>query len=107
MVRGSRRLGWQGGGVLRPACVWRTTPALIVALDTVFGEPLDSYVNGSQVWLRDDGPTGQTLEWRLHPVPRYLKPPGVPTSEVFSRVALAFGTREVPPASPEAPGGGF
>jgi hypothetical protein len=88
--------------VLTPTCVWRTTPALIVALDTQFGEPLDSYVNGSQVWLREDGPSGQTLEWRLHPVPGYRKPPDVPTAEVFSSVALALGMGEVPPAAAEA-----
>ena len=39
-----------------------------MALDDRFGEPVDAYVNGSQVWLRDDGPGGVTLEWRLHPV---------------------------------------
>ena len=38
------------------ACVWRATPAVIVALDERFGEPVDAYVNGSQTWLRDDGP---------------------------------------------------
>ena len=86
--------------MLTSTCLWRTTPALIVALDTVFGEPIDSYVNGSQVWLREDGPAGQTLEWRLHPVPGYRKPDGVPTAEVFSRIALALETGHAPPASP-------
>lgn len=89
-------------GVLTPTCVWRATPALIVALDTGFGEPIDSYVNGSQVWLREDGPTGQTVEWRLHPVRGYRKPDEVPTSEVFSRVALALETGEVPVAPLES-----
>jgi hypothetical protein len=72
-------------------CVWRATPELIVALDTRFGEPLDTYVNGSQVWLRDDGPNGTALEWRLHPVPGYRRPQGLSTEEVFSTVALALG----------------
>jgi hypothetical protein len=48
-------------GVLVPTCVWRATPSLVVALDDRFGEPVDAYVNGSQTWLRDDGPGGATL----------------------------------------------
>jgi hypothetical protein len=72
--------------------VWRTTPALIVALDERFGEPTDAYVNGSQTWLRDDGPGGATLEWRLHPVASYTRPEGLDIYEVFSVVALALGT---------------
>ena len=48
---------------LIPTVVWRCTPALVVALADRLGDPVDSYVNGSQVWLRDDGPGGITLEW--------------------------------------------
>ena len=70
-------------------CVWRATPAVIVALDERFGEPVDAYVNGSQTWLRDDGPGGITLEWRLHPVAGYRKPRELDTYEVFASVALA------------------
>ena len=72
-----------------------------MALDDRFGEPVDAYVNGSQVWLRDDGPGGMTLEWRLHPVPGYRRPEGVGTYEVFSAVALALGTGANPPAALE------
>ena len=81
---------------LTPTCVWRATPALIVAVDDRFGEPLDAYVNGSQVWLRDDGEV--TVEWRLHPVPGYRRPPQVGTYEVFATVALALATGAAPPA---------
>src|SRR5688500_7847621 len=35
---------------LVPTCVWRISPALVIALDERFGEPVDAYVNGSQVW---------------------------------------------------------
>ena len=87
-----------------PTCVWRTTPELVLALDERFGEPVDAYVNGSQVWLRDDGPTGVTLEWRLHPVAGYVRPPGVGTYELFATVALALATEgsgDGPPAPPE------
>lgn len=90
---GDRRAG------LVPSCVWRATPELVVALDTRFGEPLDTYVNGSQVWLRDDGPAGTVLEWRLHPVPGYRRPAGATTEELFSSVALALATG-VPPVAP-------
>jgi hypothetical protein len=31
-----------------PACVWRISPELVVALDSALGEPVDTYVNGSQ-----------------------------------------------------------
>jgi hypothetical protein len=65
---------------------------LIVALDERFGEPTDAYVNGSQTWLRDDGPGGVTLEWRLHPVPSYERPAQLDVYEVFSATALALGT---------------
>jgi len=81
-------------------CVWRISPALVVALDDRFGEPVDAYVNGSQTWLRDGGPNDVTVEWRLHPVAGYRKPDGVDTHEVFSTVALALGTGEAPPAAP-------
>jgi hypothetical protein len=83
-------------------CVWRATPALIVALDERFGEPTDAYVNGSQTWLRDDGPGGATLEWRLHPVAAYHRPEGLDTYEVFSAVALALGTSGDAPAPLES-----
>jgi hypothetical protein len=76
--------------------VWRATPELIVALDGRFGEPVDTYVNGSQVWIRDDGPDGTLLEWRLHPVAGYHRPAGMATEEVFSSTALALGTGAVP-----------
>jgi hypothetical protein len=84
--------------VLVAAAVWRATPELIVHLDDRFGEPVDAYVNGSQVWLRDDGPGGMPLEWRLHPVAGYRRPAEVGTYEVFSETALAFSTGQAPPA---------
>jgi len=84
--------------VLTATCVWVASPSLVVALDGRFGEPVDAYVNGSQVWLREDGPGGMTLEWRLHPVAGYRRPAGTTTYDVFSRTALALGTGGEPPA---------
>lgn len=84
------------------SCVWRIRPELVVALDRCFGEPVDAYVNGSQVWLRDDGPGGLTLEWRLHPVAGFTAPPGVSTYELLPTVALALASGDEVPAAPEA-----
>jgi hypothetical protein len=87
---------------LVPTCVWRATPGLVVALDDRFGEPVDAYVNGSQVWLRDDGPAGIALEWRLHPVPGFERPATVTTYDLFPSVALAVAQGEEPVAPVEA-----
>ena len=81
------------------AAVWRVRPEVIIALDERFGEPLDAYVNGSQVWLRDDGPGGIPFEWRLHPVAGYQRPAGVGTYEVFEATALSLATGTAPPAA--------
>lgn len=88
--------------MLVSAAVWRATPGLIIRLDDRFGEPLDAYVNGSQVWLRDDGPGGVALEWRLHPVANYSRPRGLGTYDVFSDTALALAEGRPPPADIEA-----
>jgi len=87
---------------LVPAALWQARPEVVVALDDLFGEPVDAYVNGSQVWLRDDGPGGVTLEWRLHPVAGYQRPDTVGTYEVFPATALALATGAKPPAPLEA-----
>jgi hypothetical protein len=82
---------------MTPTCVWRASPELILALDRQFGEPVDAYVNGSQVWLRPDGPSEMTIEWRLHPVAGYQRPAGVETSEVFELMAYALAAGDAPP----------
>ena len=82
--------------------MWRLTPEVVVALDDRFGEPTDAYVNGSQVWIRDDGPAGITLEWRLHPVAGYERPPSLSTHDVFPSIALSLGTGEVPVTAAES-----
>jgi hypothetical protein len=82
-------------------CVWRLTPELVVALDERFGEPLDAYVNGSQVWLREDGPDGVMIEWRLHPVPGYQRPSMLTIYDVFSTIALSVARGDDPPAPPQ------
>jgi len=81
-----------------PTCVWRAGPELVLALDERFGPPVDAYVNGSQVWLREDGPGGATLEWRLHPVAGFRRPAGTGAYELFETVADALAAGEPPPA---------
>ena len=83
-----------------PTCVWRIRDELVVALDERFGDPVNAYVNGSQTWLRDDGPGGITLEWRLHPVAGFGRPAEIGVYELFSSVALALETGGTPPAPP-------
>lgn len=87
---------------LTPTCVWPISVALVVALDEVFGEPVDAYVNGSQVWIRDDGPGGIELEWRLHPVRGFRRPAQLGTYDLFPTVALALARGEPSPAPPES-----
>lgn len=66
--------------------VWRLSPELVLALDEHFGPPVDSYVNGSQTWLLDNGPGGVTLEWRLHPVAAYRPPAELSHYDLWERV---------------------
>lgn len=90
--------------------VWRIAPELVLGLDEHLGPPVDSYVNGSQTWLTDDGPGGITLEWRLHPVGAYRPPEGLSHYDVWEQVvsqlasgrepgALALGEERRPLAS--------
>ena len=89
------------------ACVWRVTPEIVVALDDRFGPPVDAYVNGAQVWLRESAggilppgaAGGVTLEWRLHPVAGYRRPEAIGTYEVFEEVAAALAAGRPGPAS--------
>jgi hypothetical protein len=66
--------------------VWRCSTSLVLALDERFGLPVDSYVNGSQTWLLDNGPGAVTLEWRLHPVAEYRPPQRLSHYDVWERV---------------------
>ncbi|HEX9258410.1 MAG TPA: hypothetical protein VF855_02660 [Acidimicrobiales bacterium] len=83
---------------LVPSCVWRVSVPLLLALDERFGEPVDAYVNGSQVWLRDEADGALALEWRLHPVAGFVRPRGVAPHELLERVVWALRTGESPPA---------
>lgn len=82
--------------------MWRVSDEVVVALDRQLGQPVDSYVNGAQTWLREDGPGGQMVEWRLHPVAAFSRPAGASTHDLFEAVALAVGTGAAPLARPES-----
>jgi hypothetical protein len=82
--------------------VWRATETLVLALDDRFGEPVDAYVNGSQVWLREDGPDDAVLEWRLHPVAGFRRPAGIAVEELLQHVIDACRAGAEPPAAVEA-----
>jgi hypothetical protein len=56
----------------------------VFALDAQLGFPVDSYVNGSQTWLVEEGDL--TLEWRLHPVAGYRAPAGVSPYDLWESV---------------------
>jgi hypothetical protein len=76
--------------------VWTISPELVLALDAQLGPPVDSYVNGSQTWLADDGPV--TLEWRLHPVAGYRQPAGVSTYDIWESVVAQLSAHTDPHA---------
>lgn len=81
--------------------MWRISRELVAALDARFGDPVDAYVNGSQTWLRDDGPGDMPLEWRLHPVAGFERPSSVESHyDLFTSVALAIASGTTPPAEP-------
>ena len=79
-------------------CVWRVEPTLVLSLDEHLGPPVDSYVNGTQTWLSDDGPGGMTLEWRLHPVAGYRPPAGLSHYDLWEQVVDALSAGVDPDA---------
>jgi hypothetical protein len=71
-------------------CVWRVDAALVLALDERLGVPVDSYLNGSQTWLGDDGPGGVGLEWRLHPAAGFRLPRPLSAYELWDEAVGAL-----------------
>jgi hypothetical protein len=80
--------------------VWRVDPDLVLALDEHLGPPVDSYVNGTQTWLTDDGPGGITLEWRLHPVAGYRPLQGTSHYDLWEQVVGALSAGSNADATP-------
>ncbi len=76
------------------SALWWITPELVVALDAHFGPPVDSYVDGSQTWLVEDGDL--TLEWRLHPVGSFTQPTGLSHYDLWEEVVTQLSTGTPP-----------
>lgn len=76
--------------------VWRIAAELVLELDERLGGPVDSYVNGSQTWLTDDGPGGVTLEWRMHPVASYRAPGGLSHYDLWEQVVAQLSSGRDP-----------
>ena len=86
---------------LTPSVVWRATPELLGALDEHLGPPVDSYVNGTQVWLTpepastppargSDLDPDATLEWRLHPSAGFRIPEGCSHHDLWDEAQAAI-----------------
>jgi hypothetical protein len=76
------------------SALWWTTPELVVALDAHLGLPVDSYLNGSQTWLAENGDL--TLEWRLHPVGGFTQPRGLSHYDLWEQVVTQLSTGTPP-----------
>jgi hypothetical protein len=76
--------------------VWTISPELVLALDEQLGLPVDSYLNGSQTWLVEDGPI--TLEFRLHPVAGYRAPAGLSTYDLWETIVAQLSATGDPHA---------
>lgn len=59
---------------------WKINIELIAALDSRLGPPIDSYLNGAQVWLLDE------VEYRLHPVTGFELPSEVSHHDLWDLV---------------------
>src|SRR5262245_25944434 len=92
MVEGSGRYGLRRMARIATT-VWTISSALVLALDDRLGTPVDSYVNGSQTWIVDDGPP-IPLEFRLHPVARYQPPRGCSHYDIWEGVVDQLAQHE-------------
>lgn len=79
-------------------CIWRVDADLVLALDEHLGPPVDSYVNGSQTWITDDGPGDVGLEWRLHPVAGFRLPRDLSHYDLWEQVVSALSAGADPDA---------
>lgn len=75
---------------LSATCVWTIDGDLVLALDAELGPPVDSYVNGTQTWLTENGPGGIALEWRLHPVAGYRAPAQLSHYDLWEQVVAGL-----------------
>jgi hypothetical protein len=74
-----------------PTCVFPVDADLIRALEAALGPPIDSYLNGWQVWIEPSDLTGADgepveLEFRLHPPTGFEQPGGLSHHDLWDRV---------------------
>jgi hypothetical protein len=74
-----------------PTCVFAVDRALVLALEAAYGPPIDSYLNGWQVWLepcelRDVDGEPIELEHRLHPPAGFEQPAGLSHHDLWDEV---------------------
>ena len=79
-------------------CVWRVDAGLVLALDEHLGPPVDSYLNGSQTWITENGPGGIGLEWRLHPVAGYRLPRDLSHYDLWEQIVASLSVGVDPDA---------
>lgn len=84
---------------LTATCAWVMTPELLCAVQDRLGAPVDAYDNGGQTWLRNDGPGGEPIEWRLHPRPEFAWP-GRTSQDLLPALAGAVARGEQPEIDP-------
>lgn len=81
-----------------PTCVFAVDAELIEALERAYGPPIDSYLNGWQVWIEptpllDEEGDEVQLEYRLHTPAGFSQPEGVSHHDLWDVVVeqLAAG----------------
>lgn len=85
-----------------PTCVFEVDTELVLALERTYGPPIDSYLNGWQVWIEpcylldEDGEPIQ-LEYRLHTVAGFTQPEGLSHHDLWDEVVqqLADGAEQL------------
>ncbi|MBW3577794.1 MAG: hypothetical protein KY462_08675 [Actinobacteria bacterium] len=73
-----------------PTCVFDVDADLLRALEAALGPPIDSYLNGWQVWLEPAQLPGHAepveLEYRLHPPHGFSQPAGLSHHDLWDTV---------------------
>lgn len=70
-----------------PTCVFGCDADLLQRLEGRFGPPIDSYLNGWQLWLQPmAGRPEVELEYRLHPPAGFRQPEGLSHHDLWETV---------------------
>ncbi|HEX2026822.1 MAG TPA: hypothetical protein VHF25_02350 [Nitriliruptorales bacterium] len=73
-----------------PVCVFRVDRSLLETLEAALGPPIDSYLNGWQVWIEPaelhPGDDPVEFEYRLHPPHGFRQPEGLSHHDLWDAV---------------------